>query len=362
MRPVSSSTSSTHSSLGAQAAHLNLQKILGYDQKDEMSQFSLIAKYFASFPATRLKCNNQEVKNGTKRNTNIDLDQINSIKNNPKLIQNLSYSNSTNNSTTRFIPFKQPCDRKITTQNVPFSKQTFNTVVSEKNFTPSKLQISGETKLSNFGYSAFKNDNKNLDLQNFQSTDHLCNNFKRLIKLTDSQTIPVGELYKNLVSTQSITTIAQSPEITSAQVEFDSNTDLGENRLGQIQMETRSTRKFLIKHHSYLQHINTQEQQKSSKNCPRKIVQQRPSINLIKMKRLKRKATSRATEKHIKESEQSKNRYGKKPCQIFNKRYNSHLFLINIRNIIFVFVVFVLHQDQKIAKKKRLFYNVFCLI
>lgn len=339
MRPISSSASSTHSSLGTQAAHLNLQKIFKYDQKDEMSQFSLIAKYFASFPATRLKCNNPEVNNGTKINTNIDLDQINSVTTNTKLIQNRSYSSSTNNSTTRFIAFKQPCDRNLLTQNIPLSKQTFNTEVSEKIVTPSKLQIPGETLLSNFSSSVLKNDNNNLDLHTFHSTDNLCNNFKRLIKLTDS--IPVAEIYKNLVSTQSIATnatIAQSPDFKLTQIKFDSNTDLGENRLGQIQMETRSTRKFLIKHHSYLQHINTQEQQKSSKNSRVKIAQQRPSINLIKMKRLKRKATSRVTEKQMKETELSKSRFVEKPCQILNNRYNIHLFLINIKHIIFLLV------------------------
>ena len=51
-------------------------------------------------------------------------------------------------------------------------------------------------------------------------------------------------------------------------------------RLGQITMETRSTRKFLIKHHPYLQQKQTLSSFGSSLNSKSYI--QRPSINLMK--------------------------------------------------------------------------------
>ena len=63
-------------------------------------------------------------------------------------------------------------------------------------------------------------------------------------------------------------------------------------------METRSTRKFLIKHHPYLQLISQQQQQLPDDVDVSQqrvgMVEQRPSINFIKMKRLKRKAAARA--------------------------------------------------------------------
>lgn len=78
----------------------------------------------------------------------------------------------------------------------------------------------------------------------------------------------------------------------------DSDSDLSKTRLGQIQMETRSTRKFLIKHHPYLQLISQQQQQLPDDVDVSQqrvgMVEQRPSINFIKMKRLKRKAAARA--------------------------------------------------------------------
>lgn len=52
----------------------------------------------------------------------------------------------------------------------------------------------------------------------------------------------------------------------------------GAPRFGQITMETRLTRKFLIKHHPYLQINSVTGQQQQQ--------QTRPSINLIKMKKL----------------------------------------------------------------------------
>lgn len=67
------------------------------------------------------------------------------------------------------------------------------------------------------------------------------------------------------------------------------------SRLGQITMETRSTRKFLIKHHPYLQQTNS-----STKS------QQRPSINL--MKKLNSKKLDESCNSH---QDSSNNRSGR---------------------------------------------------
>lgn len=65
-------------------------------------------------------------------------------------------------------------------------------------------------------------------------------------------------------------------------------------------METRSTRKFLIKHHPYLQLSNQQHQhtfagaENSGTMSSNACGEQRPSINFIKMKKLKKKAAAAA--------------------------------------------------------------------
>ena len=174
VRPLSSSSSSTHSSTfsGSLIKPLIPNMDTTNPQLFQSSNFSLIAKYFASFPATRLKT-------------------------------------AESASSTPFLPFSKA---KSDDQSNQISTQTLST--------------------------------------HLQSENNLCTNFRRMIKLNEEK---------------------------RSETPMGNEGDEGP-RFSQITMETRSTRKFIIKHHPYLQ-----QQQQISKSP--KI--ERPSINLIKMKKLK---------------------------------------------------------------------------
>jgi hypothetical protein len=171
-------SSSTSSSTINNHTNTNTPKINSIKSKlktlpsDNNDSFSLIAKYFASFPATRLK------------------------------------------------PFQIP-NKTFQTQNLI----------------------------------------KNEDLNKINNND-LCNNFKKIININDD--------------------LKQETS----------------NRLGQITMETRLTRKFLIKHHNnnhhhyhpYFSSIDSdlsinQHQQQQQQQQQQRVLRKRPSINFIKMKK-----------------------------------------------------------------------------
>ena len=96
-----------------------------------------------------------------------------------------------------------------------------------------------------------------------------------------------------------LTMTAKAPLSVLAETAADAATLVGENGVsvapaifGQITMETRSTRKFLIKHHPYLQlsnsahHPNGLSRSMVGKQQQTAPPQERPSIDLIKMKRM----------------------------------------------------------------------------
>jgi len=201
------------------------------------------------------------------------------------------------------------------------------------------------------------NNNNNKSSNNLaiiNNTDHLCTNFKRMIKLSDSNntnnqmiesdtpispltaasntptfenttTIAAADLFENnntfsfsnfdcdssnFIHEPSInnlidgsfslpinndsdnnnilTTTTNTSEINGSS-NSTNKTDQS-SRFGQITMETRSTRKFLIKHHPYLQ-LNSNINNNST-NTNKLFNQQRPSINLIKMKKLISKSSN----------------------------------------------------------------------
>ena len=186
-----------------------------------------------------------------------------------------------------------------------------------------------------------------------QSTDHLCTNFKRLIKLTDST-----PAFNNNISPAHIIpahhqfapTETASPSSTLSALNIannigdsndcDSDSDLSKSRFGQIQMETRSTRKFLIKHHPYLQ-LNNQQQQlhynytaadnnSATTLGSRDGSEQRPSINFIKMKKLKKKAAAAAAAAAHRKDNTSSSRAATR-----SSRVNSNRYVINLTNTVY---------------------------
>lgn len=281
VRPMSSSSSSssTHSSqFNAKSIHSNLSNLTETvnAQNDSASKldssnqnFSLIAKYFASFPATRLAKTTQFFSETT-----------------PNF--NTHSSSEINTKSTPFLPFK----KSASINNHNNSNSTTNSNNDQQVHSTFVLRSQTASNLTN--------------------TDHLCTNFRRMIKLNESEYRVSPNIIRN-------TSPAAHTPIGSEQVQFnhinfnsvnDTNDQYGnlqlpinsdsinsgynqENdsacylasndedtttRLGQITMETRSTRKFLIKHHPYLQHnLSSPGGLNSSKN-----LNQRPSINLMK--------------------------------------------------------------------------------
>jgi hypothetical protein len=412
VRPISSSASSTHSSSGvavavaaaasaaSAATNHGIHSLLSKSEPAPADQsFSLIAKYFASFPATRLKASHLEpVSNScfvapttllsataadgnqlsnpatpvatltsvpastphhyalplahfaaaNSATTPVNVTATMATTTGNHLFEN---SASKHQPTTRFLPFKQVKNRllsrlnklyftkfyyfksssnygKQTTQfqqyQISSNKQVGDVSSSHTHYNPTN---SNQWQLNNNITNTATNNNiqepdnhHNHSHPHHQSTDHLCTNFKRLIKLTDTSqhdhhhhhsfaaivsrspsNTPTHQLMSSAtVANTTANNVAAT--VTTQQPngggDCDSDSDLSKTRLGQIQMETRSTRKFLIKHHPYLQLISQQQQQLpddvdlSQQRVG--MVEQRPSINFIKMKRLKRKAAARA--------------------------------------------------------------------
>lgn len=264
VRPMSSSSSSssTHSSqlssnFHAKSVHSNLSghhhglKLDSDSVNSVVSgrpNFSLIAKYFASFPATRLA---KTCQNFSDTDAKLPVD-----------------------NSTPFLPFK---------------------------------------KTSSVNSSLYKHNNANEQVQSTfvlrSQTDHLCTNFGRMIKLNDPESpffnsirnASPEHVYANQFNSinlnQNESPNGYYPQTASNlqlplnqdydqlqanhNYEFNDHVNDDDNnttRLGQITMETRSTRKFLIKHHPYLQHNANLPTAASKSN----LTQQRPSINLMK--------------------------------------------------------------------------------
>lgn len=214
-----SSASSTHSSSFASTNHssqssslLSLIKQGSTDLKNSPNDagFSLIAKYFASFPATRLK------------------------------------------STPTCDPQTNTFDQFKITPFLPFKK---NNATSSSTCSLQCNSIQNEANQAT-------------------NTDHLCTNFKRVIKLN------YDDEY-NFVPASPLTARSSNTPNSLLNDQDSNDSDQLDSRLGQMTMETRSTRKFLIKHHPYLKY-NSQLMNSVSPS------QARPSINLLKMKKLKR--------------------------------------------------------------------------
>lgn len=274
VRPMSSSSSSSTHSSQFNTKHMhsnisNLEKSINHDTISNNSlnsglhNFSLIAKYFASFPATRLA----------------------------KTSQAFSVNHNTNNpsSPVKSTPF------------LPFKKMTNNGTTDEQVHSSIVLRSQTATNLTN--------------------TDNLCTNFRRVIKLNDSEigtssfdnlrniTSPATQTPNSSEHSQSYSINLNSSQIFQAASEMNEhnlfklplnqdstnsclsnqndpvcfmtcNDEDATTRLGQITMETRSTRKFLIKHHPYLQQAN--QPTNNINNLNLKSCNQRPSINLLK--------------------------------------------------------------------------------
>ena len=218
VRPMSSSSSSSsnHSSSLSNSIHLRTGE--SNATSSNSGGFSLIAKYFASFPATRL----------AKTSTQIDA------------------------VATPFLPFKKaPSESK-----------------------PEQIQ------------STFV-------LRSHQaSTDHLCTNFRRMIKLNDHE-LPASPLRtaqtspftsgNTPTSFEPLNYCLDSKDEQLDTVEERNQPDSHEtSRFGQITMETRSTRRFLIKHHPYLKLNSIDSQVRSMGRNKSASDTQRPSINLMK--------------------------------------------------------------------------------
>lgn len=282
VRPMSSSSSSssTHSSqfssnFHSKSMHSNLSShnnntasSVISSRSDSGQNFSLIAKYFASFPATRLAKTNSQI---------------------------FSENDSAHYSLPKSTPF------------LPFKKA--NTIKSNH------TGYSNDNIQSTFVLRSQTNGSQ----QQMTNTDHLCTNFRRMIKLND----PESPFFTNIRNTSPAAGCAASGEQNNTQfnsINFSQNEhnnslnqhtfqlpinnqdainscfsaqsnlydinasnvdqlndDDATTRLGQITMETRSTRKFLIKHHPYLQHSSHSGVVSAGKN-----LNQRPSINLMK--------------------------------------------------------------------------------
>jgi hypothetical protein len=313
VRPMSSSSSSsTHSSSFSTAAHHALNSNRHYldgsetanntqqQQQQQNGNFSLIAKYFASFPATRLKAQSP-VHHQQRQNTN------------PQ-------------ASTPFLPFKKSQISKTHIFSPVVAAATATATASASAAQPNSSYLQSEYHIEpegiQFNLRSSSHNHNHFALHN---TDHLCTNFKRMIKLNDfnnahtedtavgsphtaASNTPTGLLDSDScdhATSSSVSNHSHGEHVSNNSnfmASYINNTDgllstsaataaaiLHENSqqqqpiFGQITMETRSTRKFLIKHHPYLQMNNA-----NMINNNKQPVQQqmRPSINLIKMKKM----------------------------------------------------------------------------
>ena len=340
------------------------------DGPDSASQsgsgnFSLIAKYFASFPATRLKAQSpvaqfntgSEASSGGHTLFRPMLDHSSTPAQQPQ--QPPQQQNGS--KSTPFLPFKKPQISKTTTTTttttttfspvVPSTSATANSVNTAITPDPLSMHHHHQHHHNHNHHHAETADGIQFNLRSsannaalFHNTDHLCTNFKRMIKLNDQQhgagdelnagspqtaasNTPTGLLDSDScgehvsssnVSNHSNGDVLVAPSTSPGQVmmmmmqhqhqhqqqqqqqqgNFGDSLSHGATPIfGQITMETRSTRKFLIKHHPYLQmnhnvtancSQNERNQRPNGNNAAKQQAQpqMRPSINLIKMKKL----------------------------------------------------------------------------
>lgn len=339
VRPMSSSSSSssTHSSLFNQQSsnaitgvlaslnrnQLNDHNLNATDVEIDSNNFSLIAKYFASFPATRLKSTSSS---STSNNQASFTDNFHHCtrhhhcsKSPSDLFQNRNHETPTptlpsatqlvnQNKMKTFMPFKKQNQTNTKSHahvtNSPASNSFQDLITPTDTKIQSTFILRSQSALSNSKSTALNN------------TDHLCTNFKRMIKLSDNQASHESDPASPLTAASNTPTFDTSNIDLSAYNETHANTFTFPNfecdfmlpvnhtsdnslfnlqssattsldqstRFAQITMETRSTRKFLIKHHPYLQ-LNSNINNNST-NTNKLFNQQRPSINLIKMKKL----------------------------------------------------------------------------
>ena len=247
--------------------------------------FSLIAKYFASFPATRLKTNASPPSSSPV----FEQQQTHN-----ELFKSLNKPNISSNKSTPFLPFKKTSTTSAssTASLAAVPAPILTGFTSNFSSQPVDSQTSGLNLRSHaHGHShGFANlllpVSAPLPLnQPNTTTDYLCTNFKRMIKLNDYAE-ETSAASPQTATSNTPTGILDSDETnestnssTGAVVDYASaSSSGGAPRFGQITMETRLTRKFLIKHHPYLQINSVTGQQQQQ--------QTRPSINLIKMKKL----------------------------------------------------------------------------
>jgi hypothetical protein len=441
VRPVSSSASSTHSS--SFSTHHHHHSIVNFISNSLLSmssqqsnatattttqaatatssgmdnspaagssgnEFSLIAKYFASFPATRLKSTNLNEPALSGHATAVSQSSSSSS---PVMLPPPSTDAVVNSKRTPFLPFKKPLPVSTTTSAISSSQNLAPAVTRaaaynnglfqsiggigclSSNLVPIDLGVCAQqqTAKHHTDHHPYNLRHYNNHQNGAHTTDHLCTNFKRMIKLNDhnshgcandestaspasppcSHQIPQPMLHHNPLDAnensesndssytssvlpnngpsgnnglgpvelngpgQGVTGVtgmfADSANSTGAATSTDSST-----RFGQITMETRSTRKFLIKHHPYLQfnqHQHTSTVHPSALNhhphmhhsSPLSLDQQqpRPSMNLIKMKKLINKANRKLAKQLEESGSSSPSGYHNKPRHQHDHQLNN---------------------------------------
>jgi hypothetical protein len=335
VRPVSSSASSTHSSSFSSTHHQHhhnhsmasfiSNSMLSMSQtgqtqpapqtsgtssesavnSNSSNEFSLIAKYFASFPATRLKSSNLSE---SINNSNTNPVGYSSNSSSPVMLppfatttgqptEPVEHSNQSSKRTP-FLPFKKPLPVSAASshQHAPLT-----TATSHSHGYASDLgAVGGIGCVSSTLVPIDLGTSRNLNPYNLrhyhqnnhgnQSTDHLCTNFKRMIKLNDH----THAAHEDLSPASPCNVAANSAINLPTGLNDHNEKESSDSRLGQITMETRSTRKFLIKHHPYLQfnqnHNTSTVYPLQSLSQQQQHQQPRPSMNLIKMKKMISKA------------------------------------------------------------------------
>jgi len=316
VRPMSSSASCSSSSNSSSThQHHQHNHLTGLSLANSNSNsFSLIAKYFASFPATRLKST-----------SNTSEQQLNE---------------SLQSNKTPFLPFKKyhhhhhhhhrhlNCHRHVNHPNTDHLCHTFKRMIKLNDFKEDNNELgvssnglsraylsSPHTATSNTptgGLYDFANVNSDSQDSHYALTSTAAHNESAAISNSNTTTNSPQNIYpfqmtqfasqfnstsnstslkngssthlnastshstnvQNSISSTSISSplpmvLASNP----SQIAGNSNIadeETTQKLFGHITMETRSTRKFLIKHHPYMQQLQ----------------QHRPSINLIKMKKL----------------------------------------------------------------------------
>jgi hypothetical protein len=310
VRPMSSSASCSSSSNSSSTHHHQHNHLTGLSLANTNSNsFSLIAKYFASFPATRLKSTN----NTTEQQLNESLQ-----------------------SKTPFLPFKKyhlhhhhhhhhrhpNCHRHVNHPNTDHLCHTFKRMIklndhkednnelnassngisraylSSPHTATSNTPTGGLYDFANLNsdsqdsYYALNNNNNEpvasaaISNSNTTTNSPLNINSSHMTQLASNHTSLINGSSSHLNTSQTNSNIQNSLSSTSisspssmllalnpSQTAVNNNIadeETTQKLFGHITMETRSTRKFLIKHHPYMQQLQ----------------QHRPSINLIKMKKL----------------------------------------------------------------------------